>query len=35
MMDRFPELRRKLSEIGVQRLRESSKAMDASEFVTL
>jgi ATP-binding cassette subfamily B protein len=35
MMDRFPDLRRRLSEIAVQRLRESSKAMAASEFVTL
>jgi ATP-binding cassette subfamily B protein len=35
MMDRFPELRRQLSEIAVQRLRESSKAIAASEFVTL
>ncbi len=35
MMDRFPELRRQLSEIAVQRLRESSKAMDASSFVSL
>jgi ATP-binding cassette subfamily B protein len=35
MMDGFPELRRQLSEIAVQRLRESSKAMDASSFVSL
>ncbi len=35
MMDRFPDLRRELSGIAVQRLRESSKAMAASEFVTL
>jgi ATP-binding cassette subfamily B protein len=32
MMDRFPELRRELSEVAVQRLRESSKALDASSF---
>ena len=35
MMDRFPDLRRQLSEIAVQRLRESSKAMAASSFITL
>lgn len=35
MMDRFPELRRQLSEIAVQRLRESSKAMAASSFIGL
>jgi len=35
MMDRFPELRRQLSEVAVQRLRESSKALDASAFVGL
>ena len=35
MMDRFPELRRQLSEVAVQRLRESSKAIAASAFVGL
>jgi len=33
MMDRFPELRRQLSEIAVERLRESSKAVTASSLV--
>jgi CRP-like cAMP-binding protein len=32
MMERFPELRRRLSEIAVQRLRESSKAVVAGAF---
>jgi ATP-binding cassette subfamily B protein len=32
MMERFPDLRRHLSEIAVQRLRESSKAVEASSF---
>jgi ATP-binding cassette subfamily B protein len=35
MMDRFPELRRQLSEVAVQRLRESSKAVAASSFAGL
>jgi ATP-binding cassette subfamily B protein len=35
MMDRFPELRRQLSEVAVRRLRESSKALDASALVGL
>ncbi|HEY3826513.1 MAG TPA: ATP-binding cassette domain-containing protein [Bryobacteraceae bacterium] len=35
MMDRFPDLRRELSEVAVQRLRESSKAIGASAFVGL
>lgn len=35
MMDRFPELQRQLSEIAVQRLRESSKAIEASALVGL
>jgi hypothetical protein len=34
-MDRFPELRRHLSEIAVQRLRESSKATTASSLAAL
>jgi ATP-binding cassette subfamily B protein len=35
MMERFPELRRQLSEVAVQRLRESSKAVAASSFAGL
>jgi ATP-binding cassette subfamily B protein len=35
MMDRFPALRRQLSEVAVQRLRESSKAIAARAFVGL
>jgi ATP-binding cassette subfamily B protein len=35
MIDGFPELRRQLSEVAVQRLRESSKAVAASAFVGL
>jgi ATP-binding cassette, subfamily B, bacterial len=35
MMDRFPELQRQLSDIAVQRLRESSKAIEASALVVL
>jgi ATP-binding cassette subfamily B protein len=33
MMDRFPELRKSLSEIALQRLRESSKAIAASALL--
>ncbi len=35
MMDRFPELQKQLSEIAVQRLRESSRALAASSFIGL
>jgi ATP-binding cassette subfamily B protein len=35
MMDRFPELQRQLSEIAVQRLRESSRAIEASALAVL
>jgi ATP-binding cassette, subfamily B, bacterial len=35
MMERFPDLRIQLSEVAVQRLRESSKAMTADAFVTV
>jgi ATP-binding cassette, subfamily B, bacterial len=35
MMERFPDLQRHLSEIAVQRLRESSKAVEASSFAGL
>lgn len=35
LMEGFPELRRRLSEIAVQRLRESSKAVAASSFAGL
>jgi ATP-binding cassette subfamily B protein len=35
MMERFPELRRHLSEVAVQRLRESSKAVAASALAGL
>jgi ATP-binding cassette subfamily B protein len=35
MMERFPELRRHLSEIALQRLRESSKAIEASALAAL
>jgi ATP-binding cassette, subfamily B, bacterial len=35
MMERFPDLRRQLSEVAVQRLRESSKAVAASSFAGL